>query len=68
MSEQPAAGSAARKLGEFLESRREQIAQRWADRPLFRTVFTVSLSDGLVHAPAGQGVEVVHRTAGVNPR
>ncbi|KQW02402.1 STAS domain-containing protein [Streptomyces sp. Root369] len=32
----------AKELGAFLERRREQIAQRWADAALFRTVFTVS--------------------------
>src|SRR3954471_4028092 len=32
----------AKELGAFLERRREQIAQRWADTALFRTVFTVS--------------------------
>ncbi|MER6027147.1 STAS domain-containing protein [Streptomyces sp. NPDC001851] len=42
VSEQEAVASAARRLGAFLERRREQIAQRWADAPLFRAVFTVS--------------------------
>ncbi|MET9152980.1 STAS domain-containing protein [Streptomyces griseoflavus] len=42
VSEQEAVESAARDLGAFLERRREQIAQRWADAPLFRAVFTVS--------------------------
>jgi rsbT co-antagonist protein RsbR len=32
----------AKELGAFLERRREQIAQRWAEAALFRTVFTVS--------------------------
>ncbi|MFE7174453.1 STAS domain-containing protein [Streptomyces sp. NPDC057616] len=35
-------GSPAGEVGEFLRRRREQIAQRWADESLFRTVFTVS--------------------------
>ncbi|WP_037857574.1 STAS domain-containing protein [Streptomyces sp. NRRL S-340] len=42
MSEQEAVAPTAHRLGAFLERRREQIAQRWADAPLFRTVFTVS--------------------------
>ncbi|GGV26299.1 hypothetical protein GCM10010293_24770 [Streptomyces griseoflavus] len=42
VSEQEAVESAARDLGAFLERRREQIAQRWADAPLFRAVFTMS--------------------------
>ncbi|MGW5284887.1 STAS domain-containing protein [Streptomyces collinus] len=47
VSEQPGAESAARRLGDFLESRREQVAQRWADAPLFRTVFTVSRDEAV---------------------
>ncbi|OXS32584.1 STAS domain-containing protein [Streptomyces sp. XY006] len=48
VSEQdPAAGPAARKVGEFLRSRAEQIAQRWADAALFRTVFTVSRDEAV---------------------
>jgi rsbT co-antagonist protein RsbR len=31
----------------FLERRREQIAQRWADAPLFRSVFTVSRDEAV---------------------
>jgi rsbT co-antagonist protein RsbR len=31
----------------FLEQRREQIAQRWADAALFRTVFTVSRDEAV---------------------
>ncbi|MGW2635757.1 STAS domain-containing protein [Streptomyces sp. NPDC001348] len=43
MSDQHAADEpAARQVGDFLERRREQIAQRWADATLFRAVFTVS--------------------------
>ncbi|GAA2730863.1 STAS domain-containing protein [Streptomyces nogalater] len=37
----------ARKLGAFIERRREQIAQRWADAALFRTVFTVSRDEAV---------------------
>ncbi|MFD7611606.1 STAS domain-containing protein [Streptomyces sp. NPDC059828] len=47
VSEQAAADLAARELGAFLERRREQIAQRWADAPLFRTVFTVSRDEAV---------------------
>ncbi|MFE0511046.1 STAS domain-containing protein [Streptomyces sp. NPDC058964] len=47
VSEQAAAESAARELVTFLERRREQIAQRWADVPLFRTVFTVSRDEAV---------------------
>ncbi|MER5831378.1 STAS domain-containing protein [Streptomyces sp. NPDC002130] len=43
VSEHDAASElAARKVSEFLQLRQEQIAQRWADAALFRTVFTVS--------------------------
>ncbi len=34
-------------LGDFLRRRREQIAQRWADEALFRTVFTVSRDEAV---------------------
>ncbi|MEU9584811.1 STAS domain-containing protein [Streptomyces werraensis] len=37
----------AREVGEFLRRRREQVAQRWADEPLFRTVFTVSRDEAV---------------------
>lgn len=47
VSEQEAVESTARRLGTFLERRREQIAQRWADAPLFRTVFTVSREEAV---------------------
>ncbi|MEU1013891.1 STAS domain-containing protein [Streptomyces sp. NPDC005890] len=47
VSEQAAQGAAARELGAFLERGREQIAQRWADAPLFRTVFTVSRDEAV---------------------
>ncbi|MEV5437419.1 STAS domain-containing protein [Streptomyces sp. NPDC052682] len=39
--------SAARQVGEFLRRRQEQIAQRWADADLFRTVFTVSRDEAV---------------------
>lgn len=39
--------SAAREVGEFLRRRREQLAQRWADEALFRTVFTVSRDEAV---------------------
>ncbi|MEU3841160.1 STAS domain-containing protein [Streptomyces sp. NPDC028635] len=48
VSEQDAAReSAAQRLAVFLEQRREQLAQRWADAPLFRTVFTVSRDEAV---------------------
>ncbi|MGW0204812.1 STAS domain-containing protein [Streptomyces sp. NPDC003233] len=47
VSEQEAVESTARRLGIFLKRRREQIAQRWADAPLFRTVFTVSREEAV---------------------
>ncbi|MGW2822902.1 STAS domain-containing protein [Streptomyces sp. NPDC001443] len=40
-------GSPAREVGVFLRRRREQIAQRWADEPLFRAVFTVSRDEAV---------------------
>ncbi|MGW6927548.1 STAS domain-containing protein [Streptomyces sp. NPDC054950] len=42
-----ASGSAARQVGVFLERRQEQIAQRWADAAVFRTVFTVSRDEAV---------------------
>lgn len=48
MSERAATtGAAALELSAFLRRRREQIAQRWADAPLFRTVFTVSRDEAV---------------------
>ncbi|WP_403549713.1 STAS domain-containing protein [Streptomyces iakyrus] len=38
---------AAHQVSAFLERRREQIAQRWADAALFRTVFTVSRDEAV---------------------
>ncbi|MFF7445718.1 MULTISPECIES: RsbRD N-terminal domain-containing protein [unclassified Streptomyces] len=53
VSEQEAiAGSAARETGEFLERRQEQVAQRWADAAVFRTVFTVSRDEAVEAAKA----------------
>ncbi|MFF1449949.1 STAS domain-containing protein [Streptomyces sp. NPDC058274] len=40
-------GSPAQDVGDFLQRRREQIAQRWADEALFRTVFTVSRDEAV---------------------
>ncbi|MFD7437507.1 STAS domain-containing protein [Streptomyces sp. NPDC059861] len=39
--------SAARQVAAFLDRSREQIAQRWADAALFRTVFTVSRDEAV---------------------
>ncbi|MER6300575.1 STAS domain-containing protein [Kitasatospora sp. NPDC001539] len=39
--------SSATRVGEALRRRREQIAQRWADAQLFRTVFTVSRDEAV---------------------
>ncbi|MDO0924446.1 STAS domain-containing protein [Streptomyces sp. TG1A-8] len=47
VSEQDAAESAPQLVGAFLKHRREQIVQRWADAPLFRTVFTVSRDEAV---------------------
>ncbi|MFI6377425.1 STAS domain-containing protein [Streptomyces sp. NPDC050546] len=35
------------QVSAFLEQRREQVAQRWADAALFRTVFTVSRDEAV---------------------
>ncbi|MFI6206447.1 STAS domain-containing protein [Streptomyces sp. NPDC051041] len=35
------------EVRDFLRRRREQVAQRWADEPLFRTVFTVSRDEAV---------------------
>ncbi|MFF9523135.1 STAS domain-containing protein [Streptomyces achromogenes] len=45
--EQDAAVSAPQVVSSFLEQRKEQIAQRWADTPLFRSVFTVSRDEAV---------------------
>ncbi|WP_053848657.1 STAS domain-containing protein [Streptomyces sp. NRRL B-24085] len=47
VAEQDTALETAKELGAFLERRREQIAQRWADAALFRTVFTVSRDEAV---------------------
>ncbi|MEW2612914.1 STAS domain-containing protein [Streptomyces sp. NPDC047880] len=53
VSEQGAAsGPAAGQVGAFLERRQEQIAQRWADAALFRSVFTVSRDEAVEAAKA----------------
>ncbi|MFE0800077.1 STAS domain-containing protein [Streptomyces sp. NPDC058812] len=41
------AGSPTNEVRDFLRRRREQIAQRWADEPLFRAVFTVSRDEAV---------------------
>ncbi|MFG2681909.1 STAS domain-containing protein [Streptomyces sp. NPDC048392] len=41
------AGSPTTEVRDFLRHRREQIAQRWADEPLFRAVFTVSRDEAV---------------------
>lgn len=48
-----AAESPTREVRDFLRRRREQIAQRWADEPLFRAVFTLSRDEA---AEAGKAV------------
>jgi rsbT co-antagonist protein RsbR len=40
-------GAAAQEVSGFLRRRREQIARRWADASLFRTVFTVSRDEAV---------------------
>ncbi|MEU3523118.1 STAS domain-containing protein [Streptomyces sp. NPDC038707] len=47
MAEHDTTPEAARELAAFIERRREQIAQRWADTALFRTVFTVSRDEAV---------------------
>jgi rsbT co-antagonist protein RsbR len=47
VAEHDTALDTAKELGAFLERRREQIAQRWADAALFRTVFTVSRDEAV---------------------
>ncbi|MFC8083129.1 STAS domain-containing protein [Streptomyces sp. NPDC057340] len=39
--------AAAAQVSSFLQRRREQIAQRWADASLFRTVFTLSREEAV---------------------
>ncbi|GLU49514.1 STAS domain-containing protein [Nocardiopsis ansamitocini] len=45
--------SAAQSVADVLLRRREQVAQRWAELPLFRTVFTVTRDEAV---EAGQSV------------
>ncbi|GGS48363.1 STAS domain-containing protein [Streptomyces griseoviridis] len=40
-------GTPTGQVRDFLRGRREQIAQRWADEPLFRAVFTVSRDEAV---------------------
>ncbi|MFF8032757.1 STAS domain-containing protein [Streptomyces sp. NPDC016626] len=40
-------GTPTHAVRDFLRRRREQIAQRWADEPLFRTVFTLSRDEAV---------------------
>ncbi|MEU9918194.1 STAS domain-containing protein [Streptomyces sp. NPDC051001] len=40
-------GSSAQLVGDFLYRHRERIAQRWADEPLFRSVFTLSRDEAV---------------------
>ncbi|MDH6431564.1 rsbT co-antagonist protein RsbR [Streptomyces sp. SAI-144] len=47
VAEHDTAPGTAKELGAFLERRREQIAQRWADAALFRTAFTVSRDEAV---------------------
>jgi rsbT co-antagonist protein RsbR len=55
-------GSPTREVRDFLRRRREQIAQRWADESLFRTVFTVSRDEAV---EAGRAVvEALAEVAG----
>ncbi|MFF3615140.1 STAS domain-containing protein [Streptomyces sp. NPDC002580] len=44
--------SSAREVGDLLRARREQIAHRWADESLFRTVFTLSRDEAVEAARA----------------
>ncbi|MFG3250238.1 STAS domain-containing protein [Streptomyces sp. NPDC048187] len=41
------AGAPTREIRDLLRRRREQIAQRWADEPLFRAVFTLSRDEAV---------------------
>lgn len=57
-----APGTPAHEVSDFLRRRSEQIAQRWADEPLFRTVFTVSREEAV---EAGRAVvDALARVAG----
>jgi rsbT co-antagonist protein RsbR len=47
VTEHETALDVTRELSDFLERRREQIAQRWAEAALFRAVFTVSRDEAV---------------------
>ncbi|MFJ8081815.1 STAS domain-containing protein [Streptomyces sp. NPDC096205] len=47
VAEHETAPEVAQELAGFLERRREQLAQRWADAALFRVVFTVSRDEAV---------------------
>jgi rsbT co-antagonist protein RsbR len=47
VAEHYTAPEVAQELADFLERRQEQIAQRWADASLFRTIFTVSRDEAV---------------------
>jgi rsbT co-antagonist protein RsbR len=47
VAEHYTAPEVAQELADFLERRQEQIAQRWADAALFRTIFTVSRDEAV---------------------
>ncbi|PWV44929.1 STAS domain-containing protein [Nocardiopsis sp. L17-MgMaSL7] len=47
MTEDPTAGNAPRTVARILRERNEQIAQRWADLPLFQAVFTVTRDEAV---------------------
>ncbi|MFG3059628.1 STAS domain-containing protein [Streptomyces sp. NPDC048231] len=54
-------GTSTRIISDFLQRRREQIAQRWADEALFRAVFTVSRDEAA--EAAGSLVEALASVA-----
>ncbi|GAA1077450.1 STAS domain-containing protein [Nocardiopsis metallicus] len=47
MTDVPPVGSASRAVSRLLRDRNEQIAQRWADLPLFQAVFTVTRDEAV---------------------
>ncbi|MGV9290151.1 STAS domain-containing protein [Streptomyces sp. NPDC003719] len=47
VAEHDTAPDVAQELADFFQERREQVAQRWADAALFRTVFTVSRDEAV---------------------
>ncbi|WP_026116900.1 STAS domain-containing protein [Nocardiopsis valliformis] len=47
MTEVPPAGNAPQTVARLLRVRNEQIAQRWADLPLFQAVFTVTRDEAV---------------------